>query len=563
MMGETDPAAAIKVLDSLSSADEGADEGAVMRRELLRLRLQGRGVCVQTSDVEARRVYDYFKEHGNRSERLEASFCLAGVYRDIHDSPQAIRYYNETLERASASSRADSLIMADAYQALSALYGLQYNHKLAMEMAEKGLEMARHLGIVTPKRLMSVAAAARGMNDAYTVLLYEREALSMIEREGSLGDNANVVCGILTDASEYRFAEEARKCKALLDTVRENRRPRGFALSMATYHKNLAHVDSAIFYFRSLFETSISVGGKCEASRDLALLYERKGDVRQSQRYALAFMHAERDYRNALQHEQAVSAHNEFVYNRNAAREMEMQKEAEEAKVRNTYWLLAFLLLLALSSVFILMQRNRNLKRRNRALGMMKEMEDEIQRGRDFVAGKEARIRELQDQIEEADSKLSSKDCELRARRTDLLRKEEELQEVESKLREKELQLAEKLEQNKRLLRFAFSENLQQSADDVLERFRKAAGGRYHLSEAEWKQLFAAIDALYPAFREAVIRNIPKPTEDKLRIAYLLKAGMNKPQITNLTGYPTTTVWRKSKQITETLGEELWGLNEK
>ncbi|MBR1593708.1 MAG: hypothetical protein IJ659_09545 [Alloprevotella sp.] len=517
-VGEKDPVAAAKMLDSLSSADAEADEEVVMRRELLQLRLQGKGICVQTSDVAARQVYDYFMAKGSRGERLEACLCLAGVYRDLHDSPKAIRYYNEVLDMASAGtgSGADSLALTEACMELSALYGLQYNYKLALETAERGLETARRQGRVTPRLLAAVAAAARGMNDAYTVLRHQREALDMIQRDGTLDTDADVVADILADASEYSFTEEAERCRTLLESISPKRRPRGYMRALATYYRCHAKADSAISCYQRIYATSRSAEERCEASRHLALLYERKGDGAQSQKYALAFIHAERDYRKTLQHEQAVSAYNEFVYNRNAAAEERAYRAAAEAQRSKMEWIAAFAFLLVLSLLLILTQRYRNLRRRNAALERMREMEGEIRHGQD----------------------------------------------VERQLQAKEKLLAEKLDQNERLFRYAFTENLQASAGDVLRQFRMASGGRHHLSSEEWKQMFAAVDTLYPGFRAAVVSKVGKPTEDKLRIAYLLKAGMGKPQIASLTGYPTTTVWRKVRQLTEVLKEELWRLDD-
>lgn len=513
-IGKEDPITAINMLDSLSSYVMEEPEDISMRYELLRLRLQDGGICVPSSDAQAKRVYDFFMVNGNKSEQLEACFCLAGVYRDLHNSPKSILYYNEALDLASSGteSRADSIIITDVYMELCALYGLQYNYKLAMEMAEKSLESARKLGIVTPSLLAGVASAARGMNDAYQVQKYLREALDLIQRDGTLTNNANILCNMLVNASEYHFTEEARRCKELLESIEEKNRPRGYLLAFATYYRCYAETDSAISYYHKILETSRSIEDRYEASRNMALLYERKGDVTQTQKYALAFINAEKDYRKMLQHEQTVSTYNEFVYNRNAAAEAKAYMAAEEAQRSKMKWIAVFAFLLMLSFLIILTQRYRNLKRRNKVLERMREMEGEIRRGQD----------------------------------------------VERQLQAKEKLLAEKLEQNERLFRYAFTENLQTSAGDILEHLRMASNGKCHLSKEDWKQLFAAVDTLYPNFRAAVVGKVGRATEDKLRIAYLLKAGMGKPQIANLTDYPTTTVWRKVRQMTEILKEELW-----
>ena len=56
------------------------------------------------------------------------------------------------------------------------------------------------------------------------------------------------------------------------------------------------------------------------------------------------------------------------------------------------------------------------------------------------------------------------------------------------------------------------------------------------------------------------LSKIKNPGIDKLRIAYLLKAGMTNSQIVSVTGYASTTVWRKTKYLTEVLGDDLYSL---
>ena len=320
-------------------------------------------------------------------------------------------------------------------------------------------------------------------------------------------------------------------------------------------------MDSAIYYFEILYNEEPDLVQKSYASKMLTQLYANKGNISLSNKYALKFIEIESEYRKLLAHERTVNEHNEFIYNRDRAQEAEVYKEAQEVKTQRLYWVLAFILLTAVSFIIFQRMKYRNLKRANRDLRVINEMERVIKENKQIIKEKEEHIRDQKQRIKKSQEQLNFLVNDLEDKEQRIISKDTELEKAERLLQEKEKTLIEKLEQNEKLFKFAFMENLTQKANEVLEKFRKAAKGTHRLSDEEWKQLYSAIEELYPQFNKAVMQKIKKPSEDKLRISYLLKAGMTKPQIINLTGYPTTTVWRKVKYITETLGEELLSLD--
>ena len=572
VQGDTDPAGALRRMDSISISMTGESRHTAMRYELLRLRLLEKAEIMPESDVRGKDIYRYFMDKGSDGEKMEASYYLASIYRDLHDSPRAIRYFRQALDIAESSTGMDSVTVANAYSQLSALYRIQYDYNTAMEMAERGLGVARKLGIVDPIYIMDVATIAYMLNDTARTARVQGLALDMIRRERSESRYADVLCEILSVLSEYHMTEEAERCRVLLDSIGEEDRPHNYYSSLAIYYKNKEDADSSIYYFRQLFDSGSSTAeGRLSASRNLAALYARKGNVAMSQMYAMKFIETEEEYRRELQHWQAVRAHNEYVYSRDQAEEERIHRESEEARGRIVYWALSFALLLLLSMAVILIQRYRSLKRIHEDMSVMDEMEHELRKSGETIREKEAQILEQEQRLRSSQHKLdsltrelgsmeqevASKDVELRARITVLQEKERTLKIIESELQEKESLLVEKMKQNERLFGFAFAENISRTSDVTLKKFNAAAEGKRTLTDKEWKELFSIIEDLYPDFRESVMRKIKRPSVDKLRIAYLLKAGMTKPQIVSLTNYPTTTVWRKVKYLTEVLEEEL------
>ena len=573
--GNTDPVGALKRMDSISISMSKETRHNLMRYELLRLRLLDKAGIMPSSDVRGKDIYEYFMSKGSGKEKMEASYYLASTYRDLHDSPRAIRYFQQTLEIAESSNDIDSVMLANTYSQLSALYRIHYDYNSAMEMSEKGLEVARKLDIVDPIYIMDVATIAYALNDTAKTVSVQQEALDMIRREKSENLYQDVLCEILSILSDYGMHEDAEACRLLLNSINEENRPHNYYESMARYYMSREETDSSIACFKLLYDSeNTTLEGKFNALLNLALLYKKKGNTGMSNEYALKFIDTEKEYRHMLQHEQAVNAHNEYVYSRNQAEEERIRREAEDSKNRTVFWILAFIILLAFSFSLIIIQRYRVLKRTHHDLLIINKMEKELRKNNDTLQKKEALIHEqkqkidfsqgrldsLTAELDDKEKEISLKDTELQAKVKTLHEQDRLLQQMETSLLEKERLLIEKMEQNNTLYGYALTEKIKKTSEQTLEKFTDAAMGKRKLTDNEWKELFSVIEINYPNFRKLILSKIKNPGIDKLRIAYLLKAGMTNSQIVSVTGYASTTVWRKTKYLTEVLGDDLYSL---
>ena len=569
-IGNNNPQEALESLESISLVD--ADKYTRMKYELLKLRLQDKSFIVPVSDERAKKLYAFFIKEGNDSEKQEACYYLASVYRDLHDSPRAVSYFQKALQIAETSEGIDSTMLANTCSQLSSLYRIQYDYPAAMEIAQRGLTIAEQLGIVDPIYLMDVATIAHILDDTSQTLVCQGEALDMIVQEKSANKYADVVCEILFNALDFRAYGQISKCISLMGEINRSRVPHNYYTSMGAYYDYVGRKDSSVYYYRKCYEEVTRISQKLYASGALAKLYASMGDVAMSNEFALKYIEISSKNKQMLQNDLSGKVHNEFVYNRDQAAEARAFAEAERAKTVKTYWAFGFLLLASVSLFVFLKMKNTSLRRANRQLMVIGRMENEIKEHKQIICEKESSLRSLQKDVSKAQSELEVLSIELNekaeeiAGKNDALEKyrvllrdlEEELKKAEEQLLERGQMLAQKAEQNEMLFQYAFKANLAKNANDVLMEFSKAAKGKRRLAKEDWRQLFSAIDKLYPLFRSAVLARVKKPTEDKLRIAYLLKAGMSRPQIVNLTGYPTTTVWRKCGKISEDLRDEFY-----
>ena len=109
--------------------------------------------------------------------------------------------------------------------------------------------------------------------------------------------------------------------------------------------------------------------------------------------------------------------------------------------------------------------------------------------------------------------------------------------------------LEEKTEQNRVFISLLHQTELERTAEDVIESIRLSAEGKKNMTNEDWKQLYKAVDELYPDFREQLLEKLGAFKERQMQVCYLLRIGMSNAQIQNITGISRATVWRWAKKF--------------
>lgn len=132
--------------------------------------------------------------------------------------------------------------------------------------------------------------------------------------------------------------------------------------------------------------------------------------------------------------------------------------------------------------------------------------------------------------------KLMSLSNEVKSTRERLNDVNHQLEKVENELKNKEDLLSEKMQQNSSILRLLNKSKLEEDAEEVVETIRQAAKGKKNLNVEEWKQLYAAVDKLYPEFRDQLIERLGNFSEKQMEVCYLMRIRLKNPEIQQLTG---------------------------
>lgn len=119
--GNSDPVAAMAMLDSLQEELEGASEYVKMKQLMLKMRLNDKADVIPTSDDDARTIIEYFDSHGTNNDKQEAHYYAGSTYRDLKDMPTALEHFLEARALAEGKPWCDSIILRNTYSNNSTL----------------------------------------------------------------------------------------------------------------------------------------------------------------------------------------------------------------------------------------------------------------------------------------------------------------------------------------------------------------------------------------------------------------------------------------------------------
>ena len=138
---------AIRMLDGVKSQLPEFSKAQKMRYELLRHKAMNKAYISFTSDSIMKEVVDYYDRHGSANERMLANYVLGCVYRDLHEAPLALEYYNKATEQADTTAAdCDYGTLYRVYSQMGFLFSKQYlpyQELNAFDKAEKYAYLAK------------------------------------------------------------------------------------------------------------------------------------------------------------------------------------------------------------------------------------------------------------------------------------------------------------------------------------------------------------------------------------------------------------------------------------
>lgn len=499
-VGDSNPDTALLMLDSLAEGVRGESEYVRNKYELLKIRLCDKAYRPATSDVAIRNLMGYFGDKGSSLEKQEVFYYAGSVYRDLCDTPRALEYFLNSLDYAQSGMVYDTVMLRNTYSNLNDLYYNVQDYGNAALMARKELEVCRLLDSDRLIPYLHLCSSYIGL-DSLSLASAATDSAFNIFRASSVHErNNDDLVYVLYYYSMINNKRMASLCHTMI--MKDSSICSGFipSLFFAYYYDCVEKKDSAIAYCEKALELSESLEERYDATKLLFALNKSNGDDKTACRLAYSYMQLSDSLDFGKRQEKAAQINNQHKYyiDKNRERMLNEQKE----KYRRTLYLVSFIAIMLLCLGYVI-----HITRRNRQLNKILSLNVEIER----VSLQEKNLRD------------------------ELARKESELY--------------EKMAQNKTLVRLLHQSELTDKAEEVIESIRQVSNGEKTMSQSDWDQLFTAVNALYPDFKEQMVNKCDALTEQQIQFCYLLRIGLSNVQIKNVTNMSRVTVWRWMKKF--------------
>lgn len=541
-IGNENPKMALVMLDSLEADIRNESDYAKHKYDLLRIRLNDKADNLPTSDIMIKKLIEYFEEHGSIPEKQEVHYYAGSTYRDLQDTPRALEYFFKSLDYAiDYREECDPIMLRNTYSNLNYLYYQVQDYTNALKIGIKELESCRQTrsDVVVP--FIHIGAAYLALDSLQQAETALDSAYTYIVQSGDISRYQESLIFVMYHYAHMGKEQKAKECKNLITGNPLDEFDPTFCMAFAWYYKSLEKNDSAIVFLKRVLEDRTDFVNMYDAAKYLFFMYSKMGDVQNACKYAEDYMQLSDSLDFGKRQKLAATVNNQYQYHLDQKKEQKLKDEKQ--KYENTLVFVSLTALLLASIGYIL-----HIRRRNKHLKVIAGLSSELQRISDNDRQLQEDIKKKEKELNKSKKSLENTSNELNNVKQELQRVNNELTEYNEALKEKEEQLAERMEQNKSFIKLIHQSELEGKAEDVIHAIRQSSSGKKNMESADWKQLFKAVDELHPTFKDRLLKELGNFTEDQKRVCYLMRIGLSKSQIQNMTNLARVTIWRWAKK---------------
>ncbi len=542
--GDSVPEAALLALDSLREQAMASGSMRLERvYELAEIRLRDKAYLGFASDDTIVMLCRYFEKCGTPAEKMESQYYLGRVSLEIKHYPQAMEGFQKAIAIGESDAEVEQQVLQCAYSQMAEMYTIQLNREGAIEMAKKGMELSIKTGTVDPIYIMDVGTALYHAGDTAEAMVYFKEALEMIKRDGSGKQFPAVTAELLMRFSDSDMKDEADYCLACMNELPARTRPHNYLYALGTYCTHFVSADSAAHVFRQMYESSRSWAKRANAAYALMQYYRLKGDYRTSSDYAVILNAARDSMTKERELEQTAIASGEQLFRRSQKEEQEAKDEAARYRSHMLYGLTAALLVILVLSLLY----NARLRKANREL---RQKDAAILQAHKTLESLYAELTEKQEMLDSMEQRMSDRERELKElnhkvgrTKEDLKRKQEELKRTQKKVRD--------------LIGCNVAATADQETNELVGRIKGSAAKKemMEISESEWNMLGAYIECMYPGFLQNTKAGIKAISIQKMHAAFLWKIGLSQARIAQWMDFSPQTAMRWVKEFEDAIGD--------
>ena len=528
-VGDENPALALKMLDSIYVDARNASEYALMKYDLLKIRLEDKSYIPHTSNRVIENLVKYFEDNGTIKDKQEAYYYAGSVYRDLDDTPRGIENFYKSIEAVRDKRECDSIILRNAYSNLYYLFVNVQDYNNALKMAQMEYSISKAINNTTINTMNQITNAYIDLNMNKEGLRYLNETFNLL-KDKKYAKEDNFIFLVLYNYSNLKLKDKANECYNLIKKRKLKRMDAFVRNILGNYYMLIGQQDSAIACYESIINEKKNEYAMYDTSKKLFHIYSENGNKDKAIKYGAEFVRMSEKLDLAKNSELAATVNNKYKYHLDQSRMQKMESE------RTMYLRIAIIIgfsavLLTLAFVIFYMRKKNITLRRQLALT-------------DSLNSVKAQMSDIKKNTLLKEQQLASAQSEIAAKEQKMKEISEELQHNEQLLETTQKRLNDKMKQSEQLMQMLHKAELEDSASDVVEAVRKSAEGKKKLSATEWQQLYSAVNSLYPDFKDSLVSRDGNLSEQQMQMCYLMRIGLTGPQINNVVDISRTTVWR-------------------
>lgn len=519
----------IRMLDGVKPELSKFTKAQKMRYYLLYHKAMNKADIDFTSDSIMLAVVDYYDHHGSTNDKMLAYYILGCVYRDMHEAPLALEYYNKAAEQAdTTSTNCDYAILCRVYSQMGFLFAKQ--HLPYQELAS--FDKATLYAYKAQDTLNAIRYYENKIG-AYTYLNNEDSAIIINTRAAELfrkhGYNRDADIAFGCNYGYYVKRKDKEKAKKSFEAyIRANFMGNtNYVDSYAflLYEKGMFYLlmeqnDSAHHYLQNSLMRCKTYGNKAEVTKGLTNYYSKIGDYKLAVKYALlSSVYNDSDYvetrKSDLDQQQAM-----YDYSRN--QELAIISEQKAEARTNMIYIIIIGCIIILFIIISLYKRQLSLK--NKKIVVAQQLYNDCLHKLLLLREENKKIKEKRDAVDAAKQVQS----------------EEAINKLKNTIKD---------------IRDKFAGSLITDVDIILQNsaiFRKIQFVTLHpkeqMEKEDWIELEETVGKLIPYFSQILKKQL---NTNEYRICLLIRLKFSPTIIGNIVGLSNSGVTLARKRMLE------------
>ena len=370
---------AIRMMQSIKPELSQFSKSQKKRYELLYHKAMNKAYIDFTSDSTMLEVVDYYEQHGSANEKMLAYYILGCVYRDMHEAPMALEYYNKATELADTTAKdCDYATLCRIYSQMGFLFAKQHLPHQELASLDKAVKYA-YLAKDTLNAIryyQNKQAIYASQNKLDSAIIINNQAAKLFKQIGALKE-ANIAfgCNFEYYLKKKMLKEAEEAFKAYLSTNYHGNDNWKDAYAYILYERGSHYLavgkkDSAYSFLKQSFEQSKSFSNLAASTRGLAQYYAKTSNPVLAAKYALLSSAYNDSDLIATRQGQLQQVQAMYNYNRNKDIAYKAQLKAEQ-RMSIIYIVIICAILLFIVSISIYRKR---LRLRNKRIAMVQKM---------------------------------------------------------------------------------------------------------------------------------------------------------------------------------------------